>query len=143
MFVCIAPSHFKCGRGDIRCRELCLWQFFGEGDGNAAGTGADVGDEKAGAVVFVGAAGAEFAESEAIEGDLDEMFGFRAGNQNVGSDFEGEAPEFLFASEMLDRYAGAAAIEEGLIHAGLFGGEFSFRMGIEIGAFALRGVEKK
>jgi len=51
---------------------LRLRQFFGERDGNAAGAGTDVGDEKSNHR-FVGAAGAKFAESEAVECDFDKV----------------------------------------------------------------------
>ena len=52
-------------------------------------------------------AGAEIAQRETIERDFDDVFGFRARNQNVWSDFKFEAPEFLFAGEML--YGNSAA----------------------------------
>ncbi len=60
------------------------------------------------------------------ESNFDEMFGFGAGNQNVRSDFEREAPEFLFAGEMLYGNAGDAAVEKILIRERFFGGEFGF-----------------
>jgi len=59
------------------------------------------------------AAGAELAEGEAVEGDFDDVFGFGAGNQNVGSHLKFEAPEFLFAGEVLGWFAGGSAVEEG------------------------------
>ena len=48
---------------------------------------------------------------EAIERYFDEVFGFRARDQYIGSDFKFESPEFLVAGQMLRRYAcGAASI---------------------------------
>ena len=143
MFLRIASSHLKCGRGDIRCHELRLRQLFGQGDGDAAGAGTDVGDEEAGAVVFVGATGAEFAESEAVESDFDKVFGLGAGNQDVGSNFERKAPEFLFAGEMLHGNARDAPVEKILIRERFFGREFGFGMGVNVGTFALSGVEEE
>ena len=120
-----------------------MGQFFGEGDGDAAGAGADVGYDEAQSVVFVGAASAKFAESKAVECDFDEMLGFGARNQDVRCDLEGEAPEFLFAGEMLDGDAGDAAIEERLISAFFLVSQFSFGAGIEIRAFPLRGMKEQ
>src|SRR5262249_38922724 len=115
----------------------------GKSDGDAAGAGSDVGDEETGAVVFVGAASAKLAKGETVESDFDEVFGFGARNENVGSHFEGEAPKFLLAGEMLDGYAGNAAFEEILVGVCFFASEFGFGMRINIGAFALCGVKKK
>src|SRR6266851_1230029 len=78
-------------------------------DGDATGAGADVGDLQAFAGESLFAASAEFADGEAIEGDFDDVLGFGAGNQDVGCYFELEAPEFLFAGEMLRRFAIRAA----------------------------------
>jgi hypothetical protein len=128
---------------DIKGDEAGLRQFFSEGNGDAAGACADVGDHEAGAVVFVGTACAEFAEGEAVECDFDEMLGFGAGDENVGSNFEGKAPELLFAGEVLYRDAGDAAIEKSLVGVYFFRGELGFGMGVEIGAFALGGVEEQ
>src|SRR6266481_2377899 len=80
-------------------------EFLGQGDGDAAGAGADVGDLQAFAGERQFAAGAEFADGEAVKGDFDDVFGFGAGNQDVGRHFKIEAPEFLFAREMLGRLA--------------------------------------
>jgi len=143
VFFRVAFGDGERGGRDIQGDELGLRQFLGEGDGDAAGAGAHVGNGEAGAVVFIGAAGAEFAEGETIEGDFDEMLGFRTRDQDVRSDFEGETPEFLFAGEMLDGDAGDAAVEKSLIGICLVGGEFGFGMRIEKGAFALRGVKEK
>src|SRR6266851_5735745 len=95
--------------------EICGGEFFGKGDSDAAGAGADVGDLQTGAGGFLGAAGAKFAERQAIEGDFDEVLGFGAGDQDVGCDLEFEAPEFLLAGEMLRGLACGAAQDEYLI----------------------------
>ncbi len=92
---------------------------------------------------FLGAAGAEFAEGEAIQDDFDQVLGFGAGNQDVGSYFEFEAPEFLFAGEMLGGLACGAAGDqfEEALRVGV--GDNFFRMGVEPGATAVEDVEKK
>ena len=48
-------------------------------------------------------------------GLFDEVFCFGAGDEDVGGDAEGEAVEFAFAGDVLDRFAFAAAFEEGRI----------------------------
>src|SRR5262245_37167547 len=103
MFGRVAMGDCDGCRGNVERDELGLPEFVGEGDGDTAAAGVDVGDEYAGTVVLIGTTGAEFAKSEAVERDFDEMLGFGAGNENVGSDFKRKAPEFLFASEVLDR----------------------------------------
>src|SRR5262249_40227658 len=89
----VAFGDRKRGRRKISSINLSKGKFFCESDGDAAGTGADVGDEQAGAVVLVGAAGVEFVERESVQSDFDEMFGFGARNEDVGSDLKREAPE--------------------------------------------------
>ncbi len=71
------------------------------------------------------------------------MLGFGAGNQDVGRDFEGKAPEFLFPGEVLYWDTGDAAAEERLIRVDFFRSELGFGMGIKVGAFAMCGVEEK
>src|SRR5258705_1745017 len=75
-------------------------EFLGEGDGNAGGAGADIGDLQAFADESLFAAGAAFADSEAIEGDFDDVLGFGAGDQDIGSDFKLECPVFLLVAKM-------------------------------------------
>src|SRR5882672_2856479 len=87
-------------------------EFLGEGDGNAGGAGADIGDLQAFADESLFAADAAFADSEAIEGDFDDVLGFGAGDQDIGSDFTLEGPEFGFAGEMLRGVARLAAGDE-------------------------------
>jgi len=87
------------------------------------------------------AAGAEFAEGEAVEGDFDEVFGFGAGDEDVGGDFEFEAPEFLLAGEVLGWFTVRAAGDKGEEAIGVGGGELLFGMGVEPGAVAAEDVE--
>ena len=73
-------SYGQGGGGDVGGVDFCVGKFFSEGDGDAAGTGADVDDGEAFAGEFGVAGGAKFADSEAIEGDFDEVLGFGAGD---------------------------------------------------------------
>src|SRR6266478_5881847 len=84
-------------------------KLFSEGYGDAAGARADVCDSQTFARGFLLAAGANFAEAEAVECDFNDVLGFRAGDHDVGSDREFEAPEFLLAGELLRGLAGRAA----------------------------------
>ena len=89
------------------------------------------------------AAGAEFAEGEAVERDFDEVFGFGAGDEDVRGDFEFEAPEFLFAGEVLGWFAVRAAGDEGEEASGVGDGEPLFGMGVEPGAVAVEDMEQQ
>jgi hypothetical protein len=93
--------------------------------------------------VFGVAAGAEFADDEAIEGYFDEVFGFGAGDEDVGSDFEFQAPEFLLAGEVLRGFAAGAAAEEREISFNGLGIEDFFGVGVEPGAVAAGDVEEE
>src|SRR5260370_35162142 len=118
-------------------------EFLGEGHGDTAGAGADIGDLQAFAGEGLFAAGAEFADGKAIEGDFDDVFGFGAGNQDVRRYFKIEAPEFLFAGEMLRWLAGGAACEERGEALGVRAGDLLFGMRVEPGAVVAEDVEKQ
>ena len=90
---------------NIRGNEICGREFFRQRDGDAAGTGSDVGDLQPGAICFLRAASAELANREAIQRNFDNVLGFRPGNKNVGRDLKFQAPEFLLAGEMLCGFA--------------------------------------
>src|SRR5260370_23511262 len=118
-------------------------KFVGESDGDAAGAGADVGDLESFASEGLCAAGPAFANGEAVEGDFDDVFGFGAGNQDVGCYFKFEAPEFLFAGEMLRGFAVRAARNQGEVALGVRGGDLLFGMRVEPGAVAAENVEEQ
>jgi hypothetical protein len=118
-------------------------EFFGQCDGDAAGAGADVDDGE----IFAGelgvAAVTEFADGQAIQSDFDEVFGFWAGDKDVGGDFEFEAPEFLLAGEVLRGFACGAAMEEREIGFEDLGIEEFLGVGVEPGAVAAGDVEEE
>src|SRR6266481_2060808 len=118
-------------------------EFFGQGDGDAAGAGANVGDLQAFAGKGLFAAGAEFAEGEAVQGNFDDVFGFGAGNQNVGSHFQFEAPEFLCAGEVLGWFTGNTARDQFEEQICVRGGNLFFGMGVEPSALAAEDVEEQ
>src|SRR6267143_2228852 len=118
-------------------------EFLGEGDGDAAGAGADIGDLQAFAGEGLFAAGAAFADGEPVEGDFDDVLGFGAGNQDVGCYFKLEAPKFLFAGEVLRRFAGGAAGEEREEALGVRAGDLLFGMRVEPGAVAAEDMEQQ
>src|SRR6266404_3759485 len=130
-------------RGDVGGVEIGGRQLLCQRDRDAAGAGAYVGDLQTFAGGFLGAAGAEFAESQAVQGDFDYVFGFGAGNQYVGSDFEFEAPEFLLAGEVLGGLACGSAGDQ-IEKMPPFGvGDDFFRMRVEPGAIAVEHVKKE
>src|SRR5437667_7092031 len=108
----VAAGDGERGARNVRGVNPCAGQLFCEGYGNAAGAGANVGDLQALAAECLLVAGANFADGEAVEHDFDDVLGFRAGNQDVRRDFKFEAPEFLFAGEVLRRLASGAAGEQ-------------------------------
>ena len=108
----VAASDFEGRCGNIGGKKLGVRQFVRESHGEAAGAGADVGDAQRRA----GRSGLESdfdaARAQAFERDFDDVFGFRARNQDGRGDFEFESPEFLLAGEVLRRLAGGAASDE-------------------------------
>ena len=139
----VASGDFEGTGGNIRGVDGCGWKFFCQGDGDAAGASADIDEGEIFASEAGVAAGADFANSKAVESDFDEVLGFGAGNENVGSDFEFETPKFLFACEMLRRLAIGAAADERRIIFSFVRRQEIFRMRIDPGAVATRGVEKQ
>src|SRR5208283_4132878 len=130
----VAASYIESGGGDVRGIDGGVGKFLGQGDGDAAGAGADIHEGDAVSGKTRRAAGVECTEGEAIERNLDEMFGFGAWNQNVRRNFEFEAPELLLTGEVLRGLTVRAALNEREKTAGGFGGENFFRMRIEPGA---------
>src|SRR6267143_4401043 len=118
-------------------------QLFCEGDRDATGAGADVGDLQAFAAECLLVAGANFADGEAVERDFDDVLGFRAGNQDVRRDLKFEAPEFLFAGEVLRRLASGASGEQAGKEMYLGIANYFFRMCIEPRAVAAERVHKE
>ena len=104
--------HLQRRRRNIGGDKLRARQIFRERDGDASGASPDVGDVQAFAAERLLATGANFAEGQPIERDFDDVFGFGAGNQDVGRDFEFESPEFLLAGQILRRFAGGAPRNE-------------------------------
>src|SRR6267143_1499817 len=139
----VALRNGEGGARNVRRVNRCAGQFFREGDGDAAGAGADIGDLQAFAGERLFAAGAAFADGETVEGDFDDVLGFGAGNQDVGCYFKLEAPKFLFAGEMLRWLAGGAASEEREEALGVRAGDLLFRVRVEPGAVAGEDMEQQ
>jgi len=139
----ISARDGESGGGNIGGVENRLRKLFGERDSDTSRARADVGDYETVTVGFLRAAGAELAQGESIERDFDEVFCFRAWNEDVWSDFKFQAPEFLFAGEMLRWFAIGAASEQRLECVNVRGIHRLFGMGVEPGAIALKDVEQK
>ncbi len=73
-------SNGECRRRYVRSVNLRAGKFFGERDGEDAGTGADIGEKKTLASGFLWAIGPKLAKGEAIERDFDDVLGFGPGN---------------------------------------------------------------
>src|SRR5712664_1797483 len=139
----VAPSDGESGVRNFRGVDRGARQLFCEGDRDASGAGADVGNFEAFAAECLLAAGADFADGEAVERDFDDVFGFRAGNQDVRRDLEFESPEFLLAGEVLRGLASGAAGEQAGKEMYLGIGYYFFRMRIEPRAVAAESVHKE
>ena len=111
----VALRNGEGGARNIGGVNRCAGQFLCKRYGDAAGAGTDIGDLQAFAGASLFAAGAVFADGQAVESNFDDVLGFGAGNQDVRRYFKLEAPEFLFAAEMLGWLAGSAAGDEGEI----------------------------
>jgi hypothetical protein len=73
--------------------------MMGERDGDGSGAGAYVEDIEWGLVV-------QFCED-----GFDEVLGFGPGDENGGGDVQCEAVELLLAGDVLDGFAGEAALD--------------------------------
>src|SRR6185437_3982518 len=72
----------------------------------------------------------------AAQRGLDQVLGFRAGNQHIGRDSKREPVELLLAQNVLDRLVLCAAVEPFLVRGLLLRCEFGIGMGEEKGAVA-------
>src|ERR1700686_4173465 len=93
----VTARDFKGGGGNVGGVDLRAGEGFGQADGDAAGACADIGDLETFASCRLWSARTDFTKGQAIEGHLDDVLGFRAGNQHVGGYFQFEAPKFLFS----------------------------------------------
>ena len=109
----VGGSHLEGGGRDVGGGDVGVGKMAGERDGDGAGAGADVED-------FEGRGRIEFGLPHFGQDGFDEVFGFRAGNEDGGRDVQGEAIELLFAGNVLDGFVGEAAEDEGFV-GGLLG----------------------
>ena len=70
---------------------------------------------------------------EFSEGGFDEVFGLRPRDEDRVRDAEGEAVEFLLASDVLDRLVGEATEDKDVVSDSLRGGECAVRISVERG----------
>jgi hypothetical protein len=71
------------------------------------------------------------------------VLGFRAGDEDVGGDAQGEREEFLFAEDVLDGLVLGAPIEPPFELGLLGGGWLGVGVGEEPGAVALEGAQEE
>jgi len=83
---------------DIERGDFCLGELEGQRDGEDAGAGAYVEDFEV------------FLVREELQNRLDEVFGFRARDEDGWGDVEVETVELLLAGDVLDGFAGSAAV---------------------------------
>ena len=126
----VVASDGESGGRDVDGGEGGAFEDGGERDGDGSGAGADVDDAEMGVGLGVGP----------VEDGLDEVFGFGAGDEDVGRDAEVEAEEFLRAGDVLERLLRGAAGDEGAEGFEICGGEIVFGVGEEPGAVAMEGV---
>src|SRR5580704_17723093 len=86
---------------------------------------------------------AKLTHGEAIQRDFDEMFGFRAGDEDLRRHFEFESPEFLFAGEMLRRDSRCTPIEKGHVSFSLWTRKDFLGTRIQPGTISRRDVNKQ
>jgi len=136
------------GDGQSRGRNVCrddarAGKLLGKSDGDAARAGADVDDAQTIAGESSLATSANFSNGEAVQSDFDNVFGFRAGNQHVGSDFKFQAPEFLFPGDILRGFAFGAPENERQESMRVEAGDHFFRMSVKPGAVAAEYVQEQ
>jgi len=119
-------SDGECVVRDIGCSDFGIFAIFSDGDGDAAGTGAEVADELRFGLF-----------SEEFDCLLDEQFCFRSGDKAIGCNYYRYGVEFCFSDEVLDRFAFGGvfyqAVEfiellllNGLVEFGVKANAFSF-----------------
>ena len=99
----VASRDFQGSGGNVCRNNLRGRQFVRQRDGDAARSGAHVRNSE---ILLCGAASQPSDPTpQSFDRDFNHMLGFRPRNQDVGRDFEIQAPEFLMASQMLRRNA--------------------------------------
>jgi hypothetical protein len=71
------------------------------------------------------------------------VLGFGAGDEDGGSDVEGERVKLLLAGDVLDGFVGEAAANEVVVRGLLFGSEGAVGVRVERGASEAGGVEEE
>ncbi len=104
MFIGIEASELKSPTDDVRCHESGRRDLSGEGDGDAARTGSDIGDPQIG--LPLRDAG---CSSMPIKDDLNQGFRGSPGNQRRGVDLEGPAEEIGPPNQMLNWFVGCGS----------------------------------
>src|SRR5579859_4509473 len=140
---CIALGDGESRGGNIGCDNSRARKLFGKGDGNATGASADVNDVQSIAGERSFSAGANFSYGQAIECDFDDMLGFGAGNQHLGSDFKLHAPEFLLAGDVLRWFAVGAPQNARNESMRFEARDYFFGMRVEPGAVAAEHVQEQ
>src|SRR6185312_12533337 len=79
----------------------------------------------------------------AAQRGLDQVLGFRAGNQNIGRDMKREPVELLLAEDVLDGLVLGAAVEPLFVGGLLLGCEFGIGVSEEKGAVAASGADEQ
>jgi len=130
----VRAGDFECGRRNISDVNFCGRQFFGKGEGDASGAGADVEDaEVCVGQVFL----ADRLDSSEFENGFDDVFGLGTRNQNRRRDDEVHTPEFLMAGDVLRRNSTGALGKGSVIASRFVGGELALVVSVEIGAVAV------
>src|SRR5208282_414055 len=105
----VAPCYIQRSFGNVGGVNGGSGKLVCQSDGNATGAGANIHDDDAFPRETRMTASADFAHGEAVERNFDEMLGFRARDEHIGRNLELQAPEFLFAGEMLRGHSRRAA----------------------------------
>ena len=108
--------------------------------GDAAGARANICDAKRG---ILRRRAASRRDTQTLESDFDYVLGFRTRNQDIGRDFEVQAPEFLMAGKVLRRDSAGAPRDQGEISLARRRVEFLFRMCVKPCAVAPERVHQQ
>ena len=138
----IATSHFKGGAGNVQGEKDCARERFCQGNGNAPGAGAHIGNAQSFAAKRLTPSSTNFTSRQAFQSNFDDVFSLRARDQDIRRDFEFEAPEFLFAGQMLGRFTRRATTNERGIVLGIHQRYFFFGMGIHPCAIAAQNMKQ-
>jgi hypothetical protein len=139
----VAPRNFQRLDGNICRKNFGMRQLVRERHSDASRTGTHIGDLECWTWETGHHIDLDPARSESFKSNFDDMFCFRARDQNRRRNFKFKPPEFLLAGEVLRRFPGSTTRDQREITIDGRWLERVFWMGVNPSAVALQDVHEK